>query len=61
MRPRPRTCADEQEARARLADFMSRLDEGKHAELFAHEPEFRIHKTRGLIRLILSLSEYHAC
>ena len=36
-------------------------EEGEHPEAFEHDPEFRMHKSRGLIRLILTLPEYHVC
>ena len=49
------------EVREKLVRFMTRLDEGEEPEAFRHEPEFRRHKTRGLIRLVLSLPEYHLC
>ena len=47
--------------RRELVQFMFRTDEGENRELFEREPEFRMQKSRGLIRLILSLPEYHLC
>ena len=48
--------------RRELTRFMFRTDEeGEHPEAFEHDPDFRAHKIRGLIRLILSLPEYHLC
>jgi hypothetical protein len=47
--------------RQELVQYLYTTDEGEHREVFEHEPEFRMHKSRGLIRLILSLPEYHVC
>ena len=47
--------------RDELLRFLFTMDEGEHREAFEREPEFRMHKSRGLIRLILSLPEYHVC
>ncbi len=47
--------------RRELISFMFRTDEGENPEVFEREPEFRMHKSRGLIRLILTLPEYHVC
>lgn len=48
--------------RRELTRFMFQTDEeGEHPEAFEREPEFRMHKSRGLIRLILTLPEYHVC
>ncbi|MAD80563.1 MAG: hypothetical protein CMJ50_06935 [Planctomycetaceae bacterium] len=47
--------------RRELIRFMFRTDDDENPELFRHEPEFRMQKSRGLIRLILTLPEYHVC
>lgn len=47
--------------RRQLLRFLFTMDEGEHREAFEREAEFRMHKTRGLIRLILTLPEYHVC
>jgi len=47
--------------RQELVQYLYTTDEGEHREVFEHEPEFRMQKSRGLIRLILSLPEYHVC
>jgi hypothetical protein len=48
--------------RRELTRFMFRTDEGgEHPEAFEHDIDFRVHKSRGLIRLILTLPEYHLC
>ena len=48
--------------RQELLRYMVRTDrEGEQPEAFEHDPEFRMLKSRGLIRLILTLPEYHVC
>jgi uncharacterized protein (DUF1800 family) len=47
--------------RRELLRFLFTTDEGENREVFEREPEFRMHKSRGLVRLILTLPEYHVC
>ena len=47
--------------RRELLQFLYQTDDGENREVFEREPEFRMHKARGLIRLILTLPEYHVC
>jgi len=47
--------------RQELLQFMVGTDDGENRDVFEHEPEFRMYKSRCLIRLILSLPEYHVC
>jgi len=52
------------ETRQELRDYMTRLDEFNDEDAeegFRREIDFRVYKIRGLIRLILTLSEYHLC
>ena len=42
-------------------EFLFQTDDGENREVFEREPEHRMHKSRGLIRLILTLPEYHVC
>lgn len=50
-----------EQKRAELLRFLYQTDRGENREIFEREPEFRMHKSRGLIRLILTLPEYHVC
>jgi len=47
--------------REQLLHFMYQTDDGENREPFEFDPDFRMHKIRGLIRLILTLPEYHVC
>lgn len=49
------------ETRAELTEYMIQWDEFDEPEAFQREPDVRHTKARGLIRLILSLPEYHLC
>lgn len=44
-----------------LLRYLIQTEDGENPEVFEHEPEFRMQKSRGLIRLILTLPEYHVC
>jgi hypothetical protein len=49
------------EKRQELLRFLFQTDDGENREVFEFEPDHRMHKSRGLIRLILTLPEYHVC
>jgi uncharacterized protein (DUF1800 family) len=49
------------ETRKELAGFLARTEEGRDAETFRENEEFRLEKTRALVGLMLALPEYHAC
>lgn len=50
-----------EETREELTRYMIQWDEHEEPEAFSREPDVRLNKSRGLIRLILSLPEYHLC
>jgi uncharacterized protein (DUF1800 family) len=50
-----------QDHRRELADFLITTDDGRNAETFRDDDDFRHAKIRALVALLLSLPEAHAC